>query len=99
MAKEIIYGEEARKALMNGINQLADTVKLHLVQRLQCCFGQKFGAPLVTNDGVTIAKEVELDDPFEKHGRSACQRSFHQNKRCCGRRYHNSYFVGTSFNP
>ena len=69
MAKEIIYGEEARKALMNGINQLADTVKITLGPKgCNVVLDKKFGAPLVTNDGVTIAKEVELDDPFENMG-------------------------------
>ena len=69
MAKEIIYREEARKALMNGINQLADTVKITLGPKgCNVVLDKKFGAPLVTNDGVTIAKEVELDDPFENMG-------------------------------
>ncbi|MBS5344009.1 MAG: chaperonin GroEL [Clostridium sp.] len=69
MAKEIIYGEDARKALMNGINQLADTVKITLGPKgCNVVLDKKFGAPLVTNDGVTIAKEVELDDPFENMG-------------------------------
>ncbi len=69
MAKEIIYGEEARKALLKGINQLADTVKITLGPKgCNVVLDKKFGAPLVTNDGVTIAKEVELDDPFENMG-------------------------------
>ncbi len=69
MAKEIIYGEEARKALMNGINQLADTVKITLGPKgSNVVLDKKYGTPLVTNDGVTIAKEVELDDPFENMG-------------------------------
>lgn len=69
MAKEIIYGEEARKALLNGINQLADTVKITLGPKgRNVVLDKKFGAPLITNDGVTIAKEVELDDAFENMG-------------------------------
>jgi chaperonin GroEL len=69
MAKEIIYGEEARKALLSGINQLADTVKITLGPKgCNVVLDKKFGAPLITNDGVTIAKEVELDDPFENMG-------------------------------
>ena len=69
MAKQIIYGEEARKALMSGINQLADTVKITLGPKgCNVVLDKKFGAPLITNDGVTIAKEVELDDPFENMG-------------------------------
>lgn len=69
MAKEIIYGEEARKALKSGIDQLADTVKITLGPKgRNVVLDKKFGAPLITNDGVTIAKEVELDDPFENMG-------------------------------
>ena len=69
MAKQIIYGEDARKALLSGINQLADTVKITLGPKgRNVVLDKKFGAPLITNDGVTIAKEVELDDPFENMG-------------------------------
>lgn len=69
MAKEIIYGEDARKALLSGINQLADTVKITLGPKgRNVVLDRKFGAPLITNDGVTIAKEVELDDAFENMG-------------------------------
>ena len=69
MAKEIIYGEDARKALLSGINQLADTVKITLGPKgRNVVLDKKFGAPLITNDGVTIAKEVELDDAFENMG-------------------------------
>lgn len=69
MAKQIAYGEDARKALLNGINQLADTVKITLGPKgRNVVLDKKFGAPLITNDGVTIAKEIELDDPFENMG-------------------------------
>ena len=69
MAKEIKFGEEARKSLMNGVNQLADTVKVTLGPKgRNVVLDKKFGAPLITNDGVTIAKEIELDDPFENMG-------------------------------
>ena len=69
MAKQIIYGEDARKALLSGVNQLADTVKITLGPKgRNVVLDKKFGAPLITNDGVTIAKEVELDDPFETMG-------------------------------
>lgn len=69
MAKQIAYGEDARKALMKGINQLADTVKITLGPKgRNVVLDKKFGAPLITNDGVTIAKEIELDDPFENMG-------------------------------
>ena len=69
MAKMIVYGEEARKKLQAGIDQLADTVKVTLGPKgRNVVLGRKFGAPLVTNDGVTIAKEVELEDPYENMG-------------------------------
>ena len=69
MAKQIAYGEEARKALQSGIDQLADTVKITLGPKgRNVVLDKKFGAPLITNDGVTIAKEIELDDAFENMG-------------------------------
>ena len=69
MAKMIVYGEDARKKLQSGIDQLADTVKVTLGPKgRNVVLGKKFGAPLITNDGVTIAKEVELEDPFENMG-------------------------------
>ena len=69
MAKQIIYGEEARKAIERGVNQLADTVKITLGPKgRNVVLDKKFGAPLITNDGVTIAKEIELEDPFENMG-------------------------------
>ena len=69
MAKMIVHGEDARKKLQAGIDQLANTVKVTLGPKgRNVVLGKKFGAPLVTNDGVTIAKEVELEDPFENMG-------------------------------
>ena len=69
MAKQIIYGEDARKAIEHGVNQLADTVKITLGPKgRNVVLDKKFGAPLITNDGVTIAKEIELEDPFENMG-------------------------------
>ncbi|MGM9669940.1 MAG: TCP-1/cpn60 chaperonin family protein, partial [Faecousia sp.] len=69
MAKMIVYGEEARRKLQSGIDQLADTVKVTLGPKgRNVVLGKKYGAPLITNDGVTIAKEVELEDPFENMG-------------------------------
>jgi chaperonin GroEL len=69
MAKQIIYGEDARRALERGINQLADTVKLTIGPKgRNVVLDKKYGAPLITNDGVTIAKEIELKDPFENMG-------------------------------
>ncbi len=69
MAKQIIYGEEARRALERGVNQLADTVKLTIGPKgRNVVLDKKFGSPLITNDGVTIAKEIELEDAFENMG-------------------------------
>ena len=69
MAKMICYGEEARQALQRGVDQLADTVKITMGPKgRNVVLDKKFGAPLITNDGVTIAKEIELDDPFENMG-------------------------------
>ena len=69
MSKLICYGEEARHAMERGVNQLADTVKVTMGPKgRNVVLDKKFGSPLVTNDGVTIAKEIELDDPFENMG-------------------------------
>ena len=69
MAKILCYGEEARRALERGVNQLADTVKITLGPKgRNVVLDKKFGTPLITNDGVTIAKEIELADPFENMG-------------------------------
>ena len=69
MAKQIVYGEEARKALLSGIDQLANTVKVTLGPKgRNVVLGKKYGAPLITNDGVTIAKDIELEDAFENMG-------------------------------
>ena len=69
MAKQIIYGEEARKAIESGVNQLADTVKITLGPKgRNVVLDKKYGTPLITNDGVTIAKEIELEDAFENMG-------------------------------
>ncbi len=69
MSKILLYGEDARKALQSGIDKLANTVKITLGPKgRNVVLDKKFGAPLITNDGVTIAKEIELDDPFENMG-------------------------------
>ena len=69
MAKDIKFGEEARKALLDGVNKLADTVKVTIGPKgRNVVLDKSFGAPLITNDGVTIAKEIELDDPYENVG-------------------------------
>ena len=75
MSKIIKRGDEARKALESGVNQLADTVKVTLGPKgRNVVLGKKFGSPLITNDGVTIAKEIELDNPFENMAHSWCVR-------------------------
>ena len=69
MAKEIVFGEEARKSLQAGIDKLANTVKITMGPKgRNVVLDKKFGSPLITNDGVTIAKEIELEDPFENMG-------------------------------
>ena len=69
MAKQLKYGEEARRALESGMNQLANTVKITMGPKgRNVVLDKKYGAPLITNDGVTIAKEIELEDPFENMG-------------------------------
>ena len=69
MAKDIIYGEEARKALQAGIDKLANTVKITLGPKgRNVVLDKKYGSPLITNDGVTIAKEIELENAFENMG-------------------------------
>lgn len=69
MAKQIKYGEEARRALERGVNAVADTVKVTLGPRgRNVVLDKKYGSPTVTNDGVTIAREIELEDPFENQG-------------------------------
>ena len=69
MAKNIIFGEEARKSLQTGVDKLANAVKVTLGPKgRNVVLEKKYGAPLITNDGVTIAKEIELSDPFENMG-------------------------------
>ena len=69
MAKQIIYGDDARKALQAGIDKLSNTVKVTLGPKgRNVVLGKKYGAPLITNDGVTIAKDIELEDAFENMG-------------------------------
>lgn len=73
MAKDIKYGEDARKSLQAGIDKLADTVRITMGPKgRNVVLDKKFGAPLITNDGVTIAKDIELEDAFEKYGCAAC---------------------------
>ena len=74
MAKDILYGIEARNALIRGVDKLADTVKITLGPKgRNVVLDKKFGTPLITNDGVTIAKEIELEDAFENMGAQLVQ--------------------------
>src|SRR5580693_788365 len=69
MAKKIVYGDEARRAVLRGINQLADAVKVTLGPRgRNVIIGKHFGSPTITKDGVTVAKEIDLKDPLENMG-------------------------------
>ncbi|MBR0448983.1 MAG: chaperonin GroEL, partial [Peptococcaceae bacterium] len=69
MAKEIRFGEEARKSLETGVNAVAEAVKVTLGPKgRNVVLGRKYGAPVITNDGVSIAREIELEDPFEDMG-------------------------------
>ena len=81
MSKLIKRGDEARKALEAGVNQLADTVKVTLGPKgRNVVLDKKYGAPLITNDGVTIAKEIELDDPYENMGAQLVKESCNQDQ-------------------
>ena len=85
MAKEILFGEEARKALQSGVDQLADAVKVTLGPKgRNVVLDKKFGAPLITNDGVTIAKDVELDNPFENMGAQLVKEVATKTNDCAG---------------
>ena len=75
MAKDILYGIEARNALVRGVDKLADTVKITLGPKgRNVVLDKKYGSPLITNDGVTIAKEIELEDAAENMGASLSRR-------------------------
>ncbi len=82
MAKILKFDEDARRALERGVNKLADTVKVTIGPKgRNVVIDKKFGAPTITNDGVTIAREVELDDPLREHGRPARQGGGDQDQR------------------
>ena len=76
MAKELMYGMDARNALLRGVDKLADTVKITLGPKgRNVVLEKKYGAPMIINDGVTIAKEIELDDAMENMAHSSSRRS------------------------
>ncbi len=84
MAKEIKYGTEARAALGAGVDKLANTVRVTFGPKgRNVVLDKSYGAPLITNDGVTIAKEIELRGCIREHGSTACKRSCNQDQRCC----------------
>src|SRR5271168_1782023 len=69
MSKQIVYSDQSRQAILRGVNQLADAVKVTLGPKgRNVVLDKKFGGPTITNDGVTIARDIELDDPFENMG-------------------------------
>ena len=81
MAKMLEFDEEARRALERGVNRLADAVKVTLGPKgRNVVIDKKWGAPTITNDGVTVAREVDLEDPYREPGRSARQGSSHQDQ-------------------
>ncbi len=85
MAKEVLFGEDARKALQAGVDQLADAVKVTLGPKgRNVVLDKKFGAPLITNDGVTIAKDIELDNPFENMGAQLVKEVATKTNDCAG---------------
>ena len=89
MAKELKYADEARRALERGVNALADAVKITLGPKGRyVVLDKKWGAPTITNDGVTIAREIELERRLREPGRPARQRSRHQDQRRRRRRHH-----------
>ena len=81
MAKEIKFSEDARRAMLRGVDTLANAVKVTLGPKgRNVVLEKKFGSPLITNDGVTIAKEIELEDAFENMGAKMVSRSCYKNK-------------------
>lgn len=96
MAKQIIYGEEARKALQTGIDKLSNTVKITLGPKgRNVVLDKKFGSPLITNDGVTIAKEIELEDAFENMGAQLVKEVSVKTNDAAGDGHHDGNLAGT----
>ena len=82
MAKQIVHGEESRAAILRGVNQLADAVKITLGPRgRNVVLDKKYGSPTITKDGVTVAKEIELKDPVGEYGRADGARSGVEDQR------------------
>ena len=100
MAKQIIYGQESRQAILRGVNQLADAVKVTLGPKgRNVVLDKKFGSPTITKDGVTVAKEIELKDSTREHGRPDGARSRQQDQRRRRRRHHHRHRAGAGHLP
>ena len=96
MAKQILFDEEARRALERGVNALANAVKVTLGPKgRNVVLDKKFGAPLITHDGVTVAQRCRTGRCIRKYGRTAGERSCHQDQRRGRRRNHHGYCPGT----
>ena len=99
MSKEIKFGEDARKKMLDGVNILADTVKVTLGPKgRNVVLDKNYGAPLITNDGVTIAKEIELDDAYENIGARLVKEVATKTNDVAGDRNNNSNSTCTSNN-
>ena len=89
MAKQITYGDESRQSILRGVNRLADAVKVTLGPKgRNVVLDKKFGSPLITKDGVTVAKEIELKEPLENMGAQMVKRGREQDLRRGRRRHH-----------
>ena len=85
MAKQIVHGEDSRQAILRGVNILANAVKITLGPKgRNVVLDKKFGSPLITKDGVTVAKEIELKDAMENMGAQMVKEARHRTSRCCG---------------
>ena len=97
MAKQIVTGADSRQAILRGVNILADAVKITLGPKgRNAVIEKKFGSPIITKDGVTVAKEIELPDPLENMGAQMVTRSRFEDFRCCRRRNYHCHRAGTS---
>ena len=89
MAKQLAFSEDARRRLKVGVDALAAAVATTLGPKgRNVALDKKFGAPTITHDGVTVAKEIELEEPYPEHGRPATEGSRHQDQRCRWRWHH-----------
>ena len=100
MAKQILHGEESRQAILHGVNILADAVKVTLGPKgRNVVIEKKFGSPLITKDGVTVAKEIELKDPLENMGAQMVREVASKTSRRCRRRHHDRDGSGAGHLP